>query len=439
MSSLLEKAIIDARALKDAALKSAENLVVEKYSQEIKETMNKLLNEEEMDPMAADPMATAPMAADPMAADPMAADPMAGTAPTADPMQQTGQQGQPQDLPPEQQFLKDIPDAFDVGEDEQRLIRINLDDLEAQYDTISSDAEEDELDQMVHPDGDDEIEIGIQDLELGSEAPSYSAGEPVAASSGDLGAEISSLESDLAALEEDIDISMIFEEDDEITEEESETNEGEKENGREVLTDEEDLVSEIEAAVEEALKIDMKNVGRGWAGVTEEEHEEATRITLARENDDEVKKENEALRDRVKELTKENKILGSAALKLQNQSKKHNDTITSLHEKLEQSNVANAKLLYINQTLENTSLNERQKRKIVEAISKADTVNEARMLYETLQETVVRNTDHQRGPNSLTEAVTNRSSLLLSAGRQQEKTNSNPLYSRLQTLAGIKT
>ena len=162
-------------------------------------------------------------------------------------------------------------------------------------------------------------------------------------------------------------------------------------------------------------------------------------ICIGIEAEDEVKEENAALRTRVKELTKENKIIGSASLKLQSQNKEFNDTIATLHEKLERTNVANAKLLYINQTLENTSLNERQKRKIVEAISKADTVNEARMLFETLQETVARTTNQSRGPNSLTEAVTNRSSLLLRAGRQQEKTNSNPLYNRLQTLAGIKT
>ena len=32
MSSLLEEAIVDAKALKDAALKNAENTVLEKYS-----------------------------------------------------------------------------------------------------------------------------------------------------------------------------------------------------------------------------------------------------------------------------------------------------------------------------------------------------------------------------------------------------------------------
>ena len=38
MSSMLEQAIVDARALKEAAIKNAEATIIEKYSQEIKAT-----------------------------------------------------------------------------------------------------------------------------------------------------------------------------------------------------------------------------------------------------------------------------------------------------------------------------------------------------------------------------------------------------------------
>ena len=56
MSSLLEQAIIDAKALKDAALKNAEQLVIEKYSDQIKEAVTSFLEEEE-DDMEMDAMA----------------------------------------------------------------------------------------------------------------------------------------------------------------------------------------------------------------------------------------------------------------------------------------------------------------------------------------------------------------------------------------------
>ena len=41
MSSLLEEAIVDAKALKDAALKNAEDIVLEKYSGEVKRALDK--------------------------------------------------------------------------------------------------------------------------------------------------------------------------------------------------------------------------------------------------------------------------------------------------------------------------------------------------------------------------------------------------------------
>jgi len=63
MSTMLEQAIIDAEALKEAAVQNAEQIVIEKYQTEIKEAVETLL---EQDPMEEDPLA------DPMA-DPLGA------------------------------------------------------------------------------------------------------------------------------------------------------------------------------------------------------------------------------------------------------------------------------------------------------------------------------------------------------------------------------
>ena len=43
MSSLLKEAIIDAKALREAALKNAEHAVINKYSNEVRNTLNTLL------------------------------------------------------------------------------------------------------------------------------------------------------------------------------------------------------------------------------------------------------------------------------------------------------------------------------------------------------------------------------------------------------------
>ena len=144
------------------------------------------------------------------------------------------------------------------------------------------------------------------------------------------------------------------------------------------------------------------------------------------------------VKNRFAELQKENKTLSSAALKLQKQNKKFNAAFSTLQEKLETMNVSNAKLLYINQALENASLNERQKRKIVEAISKAETVQEAKIVFDTMNDTVATTSDVKREA-TLSEMVSRKSSLLVAARKEQPKKDANPLFNRMQTLAGIKT
>ena len=47
MSDMLEQAIIDAESLKEAALKNAEALIIEKYSNEIKQAVDTLLEQPE--------------------------------------------------------------------------------------------------------------------------------------------------------------------------------------------------------------------------------------------------------------------------------------------------------------------------------------------------------------------------------------------------------
>ena len=46
MSSMLDQAIVDATALKEAAMKNAEQEILEKYSQDIKEAVDALLDED---------------------------------------------------------------------------------------------------------------------------------------------------------------------------------------------------------------------------------------------------------------------------------------------------------------------------------------------------------------------------------------------------------
>ena len=84
--------------------------------------------------------------------------------------------------------------------------------------------------------------------------------------------------------------------------------------------------------------------------------------------------------------------------------------------------------------MRNTSLNERQKEKIAEAISSAGSVTEAKTIFETLQSTV--ESTPKRGPQSLSEAIGRRSSVIRAT--RKESTPSDPLSERMKRLAGIK-
>ena len=399
MSKLLEQAVIDAKALKEAALRNAEQLVIEKYSEEVKDAVNHLL-EQDMDAdlgLGMDTGLDDPLGADPAFSDPAPEEPAVDSPPEEE-------QEEEFDI---DSVIAGLPDAFNSDDDE--IINIKLDSLEA-------DTPEDENGRFG---GDDEFsddEIGIDILDgIDFDEPEEEQ-QPVDASDEEVEIED---ESDEESGPIDIDITR-----DMVKEALADLG----------LEDEEIDLDEIL----EAVRVDFEPQKSGWAGTPESIMREYEAMLLAREQDSEVKEKNAELRKAVSALQKENKTLTSAATKLQAQTKKYETAFNTLQEKLETMNVSNAKLLYINQALENASLNERQKRKIVEAISKAETVQEAKIVFDTMSDAVSTTSDVKRD-STLNEVVSRRSSLLVAARHEQTNKDANPLYDRMQKLAGIKT
>ena len=118
-------------------------------------------------------------------------------------------------------------------------------------------------------------------------------------------------------------------------------------------------------------------------------------------------------------------------------NKKYETAVEQLKTKLVDTNLTNARLYYKNQVLSNPSLNERQKQKLVEAVSNAETIEEAKVIFETLQNTVG-STSRKKQPNSLSEAVQKSSSVILSSRKENSsEQNSNPTLDRWKFLAGI--
>ena len=395
MSKLLEKAIIDAEALREAALKNAEKLVIEKYSDEVKNAVDTLLNEQ---PEAPSPDDLGMQDTNDMF-DPFGSEADVETSATEEAPEQ-GEKLDPESL------IGSIPDSFDS--DDEKLITIKLDSLEAEYEDEDEEAAFASGDEM----GDDEIGIDIFDDDEEYEA----ADDEEINFDSDMDTDV---DADLGSDNVGIDITSDIMQEvlDELGVNSSEL-------------DLDDLL--------EKVRVDIDPQKSGWAGTPESIMQEYEAMLLAKEQDSEVKEKNAKLRKNVAALKQENKTLSSAATKLQAQNDKYETAFNTLQEKLETMNVSNAKLLYINQALENASLNERQRRKIVEAISKAETVQEAKIIFETMNDTVTTTSDVRKDA-TLNEMVSRRSSLLVAARNEQPNKDANPLYSRMQKLAGIKT
>ena len=376
MSNLLDEAIIDAKALREAALKNAETIVIEKYSTEVKKTLEDLLEQD--DTLAALGIeggedATAAPAADP-AADVVAAEPAA-----AEPVSE----GEPQE---EVELAEDdIPLA--ATDDFADLDGKNLNSL---------------------PSSGQETELNI-----------------------DLGA----LEENLKALSESTDEDDLSEisleellSNDEITE----ADEEEKEQIDEADDEDEDVNEELDAdslvdAIMEKLTVDMGADLAGWAGRSSDDIKYQIEKEMAHRRSTDVQEELEALKKAQEELVFENK-------QLTEQNNKYEQAFQELRENLQDVNLSNARLLYTNRVLRNSSLNERQKEKIVEAISKAGSVTDAKTIFETLQSTV--EATPQKSPKSLSEAIGRRNTVLRAT--RKEAPASDPLQDRMKRLAGIK-
>ena len=398
MSSMLEQAIIDAEQLKETAQRTAEEAVIEKYQSEIKEAVNQILEQE--DTLEEDEAAL------------------------------VVDEG-------EASLVDELPSAQLM--DEEEVVEINLDQLE---------------------------ELMAQAMEEGSLDGSDLADRH------DVAAEITALqeEEDLdEEIELDEDINDLLEEEDleeEIDIEESELMEIIKnvlseelgpdlkdeetvDEGADASATSVDTLEEVED-LEEEKKPDFPDVDGD--GDTKEPISKAQKDKKEKEGGEDKKdkdyskvppqlrkhmqKESRLLQKENKSLLREQTKMNNKVQLLENKVQKYGTVIEQLKEKLDKSNLSNAKLLYQNRILNSISLNERQKDKIVEAISNATTVEEAKIIFETLQSAVGLKSKKTRKQESLNEVVTRSSSAFIP--RKEVKPNTDAFSDRMKRLAGLK-
>jgi hypothetical protein len=440
MSTLLEQAIIDAAALKETALKNAEATLIEKYSKEFKDTFDKLLSEQEALP--ADP--------------------------TAAPLPIGGDIGMPVGA---EEPLKGIPSAFLEGDDDE-VVEINFDQLTKQEQPSMEPAVDASLSPEV-PAAQAPVEAapmmeGLEDAILDQILEMYDAGGKFDGMNDD----------DLTLAEMEVDPEAAHQE--ELEEELEETvdarvvqaqlavSNGEAQLGtkKSALAKAQAQAAQAEVAqskkatavpaaptgalaglsedmvndLAERLKVDLKGkITDGYTGSNRPEEIKQKNVALAASRDDDNAEEYEAakarvadLEESVKTLTKENKSLKNKESSSSKNLEEFKDIVVTLKEHIEQISVSNAKLLYTNKVLVNASLNERQKNNIVESISRAESVSEAKTIFETLQSSVQSVQD--RTPKSLSEALNRGQSPFMA----RPKTQTHNVSDRMRILAGIK-
>ena len=388
MSSMLEQAIIDAAALREAALKNAEQSLIEKYAPQIKEAVEAMLESEEPKKMKYEGRVVSIVHE--VDSDGNVTVSEAGGKPfvvsesdlsemTSDDLLQEEEEALEATAPATDSIT--APFAGNPSMDPSQDVELSL-DVEKMEDFIEIDLGklEDELSSADMP---EEDKTSIDDM----------AGEL------DLGGDL-----DLGGEEEE---------------------EPEDEMLQELLN----LLDESEM-LEEEIEVDMKEDKDGTFRTDEgtlEYYQEMEEAKEAHEDEDEEeeKEEPSELQETIDLLSAQNERLEYVILEL--------------NDKLNQTLLSNAKLIYQNRTLADASLNERQKDKIVEAIAKAESPKEAKQLHETLTTTV--GSDQKKGPQSLSESVNRRSNLsgMLNRGQNLNESKSDDSFvKKMQKLAGIK-
>ena len=327
MSSMLEQAIVDAKALRDAAIESAEEVVVERYSNQIKETVEALL-------------------------------------------EQDGPEAEDADATFAQDLDSQLPEAHHPEIDDDQILEIDLSNIEIDDEDVKLVSEEENKEEEVVAEGAEEvaaaIDAGLEEKEEDIELE----------------------EEDLKELAETLKFDY------------EKVPDGGFANGQMTPTnhiDDTEMVAEIAAMIEEyESELKKENVS--------------------------LKEENEALKEKIKNLVDGNEQIV--------------ETVNKIQTKFGEVQLMNAKLHYSNRALTDASLNERQKQQVVESINEADSIEKAKIVFETLQSTVGTS---KKGQESLSEVVGKRtsSSILLKSKKLDEKKEFD-FTGRMRRLAGLK-
>ena len=411
MSNLLKEAMVDAKALREAALKNAESTIINKYSEEVRSTLEQLLEQEEDALGGFGDLGGGDAALTAEAEEPVAegedVDPTIPLAATDGLAEEKGE-----NLSNLQEEGEDVP------------VTINLDALREAIEQLVEGDENEGL-------GDEEVIVTDQQLlnmlaeeEDDDEAPPEKPLEAPLAETGSAQSAAETEEGETLTADGGGEAAAAETASSEEFEASGEGGIGPVNEGEELL----EVTEEMIADLVEKLTVDTDATLAGWAGRSSESMRWEMMKAFAKRRSTDIADELADLKKAQEELVFENKQLKS-------QSDKYKKAVSQLQETLSEVNLSNAHLLYTNRVLRNTSLNERQKTQLVEAISKAGSALEAKAIYGALQSTTSAST--KTTPRSLNEAISSPSNLIRAA-RKTEPKRSDSVMDRMQKLAGIK-
>jgi len=363
MSSLLEEAIVDAKALKEAALKNAETAVLEKYSAEVKGALSTLLEQDGLGLEESDE----------------------GGADTS--------------------FIAEVPYGFQNEKIEapaaEELIEIDFNELKTRIAMEEAEGDVASADDLM---GAEDVAADLA-LEEGNEIVD-TEDEMMKTNASDVAATADDTDPDLQTEDEEINLS-------------------------------EEMISDL---IEE-LVVDMNPVPQGWASgnsadnmIVQANNDAMGAAQAAHLEEDEDLEEDV---DTAPDVVSVDGLNEAKIATLTESTRELRALLIESKSQLTRLNLENAKLVYQNKALNSASLNERQKDKIVEAVQSANSVEEANMIFETIQNAVgVSNSPNGTRPQTLREAVQRPVSLLINSKKNNTATK-DPKMDRMLRLAGL--
>jgi len=253
---------------------------------------------------------------------------------------------------------------------------------------------------------------------------------------------------------EEVKESEEIEESEEVTEaeedeaEEDEAEEGEGEMEEEEIDLEDMSEDDLKGFIENVIK-DMVEAGELEAGEEMEVDGEESEMDMDIEVEDEVEpmmEEKEELdeMDEVSWNEKNNPTRGASKKELDPKKVGKSTSayavnleevmseVNDLKQELQEVNLLNAKLLYTNKIFKSKNLSEDKKVKVLKAFDKAETVKEAKVIFETLNEGMISKVETKARPKGQASKVT----APITEAKKQPIVE-NAAFARMQRLAGI--